>query len=93
VAPAALVVYDASAIPQWRGSLLLATLKDATLHRLELSADGTRVASRQALHRGRWGRLRALLVGPRGEVYLGTSNRDGRGAPTAEDDRILVLEP
>ncbi|MDF1502394.1 PQQ-dependent sugar dehydrogenase [Roseisolibacter sp. H3M3-2] len=93
VAPAALVVYDAAAIPQWRGSLLLATLKDATLYRLSLSADGATVTGREALYRGRWGRLRALLVGPRGEVYLGTSNRDGRGSPTGEDDRILVLEP
>jgi glucose/arabinose dehydrogenase len=92
VAPAGLVVYDAALIPEWRGSLLLATLKDGTLYRLPLSADGARITAREPLYRGRWGRLRALLVGPRGEVYVATSNRDGRGVPGGEDDRILVLE-
>lgn len=92
IAPAGLAVYDAARIPQWRGSLLLASLKDATLHRLTLSADGARVTAREALYRGRYGRLRAVLVAPDGRVYVGTSNRDGRGSPAADDDRILVLE-
>lgn len=26
-------------------------------------------------------------------VYIATSNRDGRGSPDREDDRILVLRP
>lgn len=93
IAPAGLAVYDATRIPQWRGSLLLASLKDATLWRLTLSADGARITARTPLYRGQYGRLRALLVAPDGRVYLGTSNRDGRGSPSADDDRILVLEP
>ena len=31
-------------------------------------------------------------MSPQGRVYVGTSNRDGRGNPGATDDRILVLE-
>jgi aldose sugar dehydrogenase len=38
-----------------------------------------------------WGRLRAVLAGAEGEVYLSTSNRDGRGVPRPGDDRILRL--
>ncbi|MGZ8468537.1 MAG: PQQ-dependent sugar dehydrogenase [Gemmatirosa sp.] len=93
IAPAGLAVYDHARIPQWRNSLLLATLKDATLHRLALTADGSGIASTTPLYRGQYGRLRAVLVGPNGQVYVGTSNRDGRGSPSADDDRILVLEP
>jgi glucose/arabinose dehydrogenase len=93
IAPAGLAVYDHARIPQWRNSLLLATLKDATLYRLALTADGSGVAASTPLYRGQYGRLRAILVGPNGQVYLGTSNRDGRGTPAADDDRILVLEP
>jgi glucose/arabinose dehydrogenase len=93
IAPAGLAVYDHARIPQWRGSLLLATLKDAALHRLTLSADGASITARQRLYAGQYGRLRAILVAPDGTVYLGTSNRDGRGSPAAEDDRILALAP
>lgn len=93
IAPAGLAVYDAALIPQWRGSLLVASLKDATLHRLTLSADGTRITAREPLYRGTYGRLRAVLVAPDGRVYVSTSNRDGRGSPRADDDRILRIEP
>ena len=39
-----------------------------------------------------FGRLRSICVSPQSQVYVGTSNRDGRGAPAETDDRILVLE-
>jgi glucose/arabinose dehydrogenase len=40
---------------------------------------------------GEYGRLRDVLVGTDGEVYIATSNRDRCGDPTANDDRILRL--
>lgn len=85
--------YDADLIPGWKGSLLVTSLRGATLFRLTLSADGREVVEREALFRGQYGRLRDVLVGPRGEVYLATSNRDGRGRPTSDDDRILRILP
>lgn len=93
IAPAGVVYYDASLIPAWRGSLLFTTLKGSALYRLQLSDDGRSVVAQQRLFEGTYGRLRAIVVAPDGSVYLGTSNRDGRGSPGAQDDRILRVRP
>ncbi len=85
--------YDGDLIPEWKGSLLVTSLTGETLYRLELSADGRRVVGREALYQREFGRLRDVLVGPGGEVYLATSNRDGRGNPAGDDDRILLIRP
>ena len=91
IAPAGLAYYDHPAIPGWRGSLLLAVLKDHKLTQLTLDAAGLTIPSRTDFLTG-FGRLRAVCVSPEGKVYVGTSNRDGRGVPAAPDDRILTLE-
>jgi glucose/arabinose dehydrogenase len=40
---------------------------------------------------GRFGRLRDVVEGPDGNLYLLTSNRDGRGRPQPDDDAIWRL--
>jgi hypothetical protein len=40
-----------------------------------------------------FGRLRDNTVGPDGFLYLSTSNRDGRGDPAGNDDRIFRINP
>ncbi len=37
------------------------------------------------------GRIRDVVLGPDGSLYIATSNHDGRGVPTRDDDRILRI--
>ncbi|WP_165903565.1 PQQ-dependent sugar dehydrogenase [Hymenobacter gummosus] len=91
-AVAGLTYYNHPAVPEWNNSLLLVSLKDGALTYLPLSASGEQVSRQADVWAGTYGRLRAICVSPQGRVYLGTSNRDGRGNPASTDDRILVLE-
>lgn len=38
-----------------------------------------------------YGRLREVIQGKNGAIYITTSNRDGRGNPDISDDRIIRL--
>jgi glucose/arabinose dehydrogenase len=76
---------------RWTGDYVLAALRGEQLRRLVLR--GGRVVRDQPLLQGRYGRLRTIVEGPRGCLYVLTSNRDGRGYPAATDDRILRIRP
>ena len=93
IAPAGCAVYDHDLIPQWRGDLLFVTLKDQSLRRLDLDAQQQTVEGQERLYAGEFGRIRDVVVGPDGALYLATSNRDGRGDPRPGDDRIVRLAP
>ncbi|WP_052430576.1 PQQ-dependent sugar dehydrogenase [Hymenobacter sp. DG25B] len=93
LAVSGLAYYNHPAIPEWRNSLLLNSLKAGQLLQLPLQADGASLQSQPVLIFNRqFGRLRAICVAPDGRVFLGTSNRDGSGAGTANDDQILMLQ-
>jgi glucose/arabinose dehydrogenase len=91
IAPSGLDYYGSDQIPEWKESLLFTSLRGASLYRLPLSVDGSGVLGQEILFTGEFGRLRDVLTALRGEVYLATSNRDGRGTPATGDDRIIVI--
>ncbi|MHB1133504.1 MAG: PQQ-dependent sugar dehydrogenase [Chloroflexota bacterium] len=92
VAPAGAAFLAGESVPQWRDSLFFATLRGTQLHRLQLDpADPRRIVRAERLYEGEYGRLRDVVQGPDGALYLTTSNRDGRGSPEQRDDRILRL--
>ncbi len=73
----------------WRNALLFAALWGRHLHQVSLNEEGTRVLDDRKLFLWQFGRLRDVVPGPDGWFYLLTSNRDGRGLPSAGDDRVL----
>lgn len=72
-----------------RGSLLFAALRGQHLHRVVFDGKGDTVVFAERLLAGQFGRLRDVVEAPDGGLYVLTSNRDGRGRPTADDDRVL----
>ncbi|TNY38569.1 PQQ-dependent sugar dehydrogenase [Thermomonospora catenispora] len=70
------------------GSLWAAGLRGRRLWQIPLAPDG-RVGRPIAHYEGEYGRLRAVVRAPDGSLWITTSNHDGRGTPSAQDDRIL----
>ncbi|WP_395694421.1 PQQ-dependent sugar dehydrogenase [Nocardioides sp.] len=73
------------------GHLWMAALRGERLWRVDVHGD-------HAVHPvdyfvGRYGRMRTVVVAPDGNLWVSTSNRDGRGEPRPGDDRILLVRP
>jgi glucose/arabinose dehydrogenase len=91
VAPSGASFYTGTGIPAFRNQLFVATLRGMAL--LRLTVDGRRITAQERLLENTYGRLRDVVSGPDGYLYVCTSNRDGRTTPVAEDDRLLRIVP
>jgi glucose/arabinose dehydrogenase len=75
IAPSGMAFYEGDKFPNWRSNMLVGSLKDEMLVRLEL--DGEKVTKEERLIKGAIGRIREVRVGPDGLVYLLTDERRG----------------
>ena len=82
IAPSGASFYRGSRFPAFAGNLFVATLRGSHLLRLRL--DGRRIAAEERLLEGRFGRLRDVVSGPDGYLYLCTNTGT---------DRILRIVP
>ena len=82
IAPSGLMFYTGNRFPNWRGNLFVGALGFQLLARLEL--DGERVRAEEQLIEDMNRRIRAVVQGPDGFIYLLTDESDGR---------IMRLEP
>jgi len=73
------------------GSLWAGALRGGRLWRIPVTASGT--GRPRDFFVGDYGRMRTVVAAPDGNLWVTTSNRDGRGDPGPRDDRILVVAP
>ena len=92
-APSGSEFYDGDMIPGWTGKYFVANLLGEHLRMIDLDLSNNGTHSHEGLFEGQFGRLRDVQTGPDGFLYLLTSNRDGRGSPVSDDDRILKIVP
>ncbi len=90
-APASAMFYNGSALPAFKGNFFFGCLRGRTITRVVMN--GRNVVSQENLLEGKYGRIREMAEGPDGFIYFSTSNRDGRGSPAKEDDRIMRIVP
>jgi len=75
--------YNSDSIPQWKNSLLVATLKNSRLMQLKLDDAHSTVTETNEFFTNAYGRMRDVCISPDGKVYICTGNGSG--------DRIVVV--
>jgi glucose/arabinose dehydrogenase len=70
------------------GQLVTASSTGTELVTAALDRTGKPGAFSTALH-GRYGRLRTVVAGSDGALWITTTNRDGHGFPVPDDDRVI----
>ena len=73
---------------QWadyNGQLFVSTLKESDVRRFAINDAGTSLGAPATHYNGSWGRLRASVLGPGGQLYVTTSN--------GSNDRVIRIRP
>lgn len=81
-APGGMAYYD--------GSLYFAGLRGESLYQAKISPNASTTLVRHLT--SEYGRLRAVTT-HNDRLYVSTSNRDGRGSPQVDDDKVLSIDP
>jgi aldose sugar dehydrogenase len=94
VAPGGLAFYTGKELPQFTNTFLFAGLLTKGIYQVRTSTDNpVRYINYQKVAGVDVGRVRDVVQGPDGYVYIASSNTDGRGNPSPNDDKIYVLKP
>jgi glucose/arabinose dehydrogenase len=92
-APSGISFYKGNIYPELKNKLLVATLRGKHLRIIEIDFKEIKVLNHYAILSNMLGRIRDVVEGPDGYIYIATSNKDGRGIPALDDDRIVKLIP
>jgi aldose sugar dehydrogenase len=73
IAPSDIIWYNHPSIPEFQNTILMAVLKEKKIVRITLNETGEEVIETEDFFNNRWGRLRDILQGPNGEIYIATN--------------------
>lgn len=97
IAPGGIAFYTGAYRP-WQGNAFVGGLRGQQLRRIVFdsaaaAAGQLRVIQEEVLLSQTVGRIRAVRMGPDGQLWITTSNRDRRGPSSAQDDLVLRVRP
>jgi hypothetical protein len=73
--------------------VFLGALDGERIHVVTLDESGVAVEDPEEALGGQYGRLRTVVLDAEGGLWITTSNRDGIGTPTEDDDKVLRILP
>jgi glucose/arabinose dehydrogenase len=97
IAPGGIAFYTGAYAP-WQGNAFVGGLRGQQLRRIVFdsaaaAAGQLKVIQEEVLLSQTVGRIRAVRMGPDGQLWITTSNRDVRGQSSAQDDLVLRVRP
>jgi glucose/arabinose dehydrogenase len=75
------------------GGVFLGAMDGQRVRALTIDGKGAVTGDPQDFLAGQYGRLRTVVLDAQGALWITTSNRDGIGTPTDDDDRVLRIQP
>ncbi len=87
IEPGGIVIYSGNKLA-FENKMIMATLRASNLFTLDINEEG--IESQKSILSG-IGRLRDVNEGPDGNLYIITSNTDGKGFPDRSDDKLLRI--
>jgi len=78
VAPSSIGIYESDAIPAWKNSLLVTSLKRGRIYRLALNEEGTSIEGDTLQHFYTPNRYRDIVVAPDGKTFYILTDETGR---------------
>jgi len=87
IEPGGIVIYSGNKLA-FENKMIMATLRASNLFTLDINEEG--IELQNSILSG-LGRLRDVNEGPDGNLYVITSNTDGKGFPDRSDDKLLRI--
>ncbi len=92
VAPGSAMFHDGTGAPQLTNNFFFAGLKGEGVYRAIFDeSDPSQVLLSEKIPQVDVGRVREVMQGPDGAIYITTSNRDGRATPRPGDDALYKI--
>ncbi len=85
-------IWAPAAASYFRGNIFFTGLRGESIYQAKISSEGKIELLKTHFHK-KFGRLRAIQIGPDGYFYISTSNTDSRGNPRSGDDKIIRINP
>lgn len=92
VAPSSLAIYESDAIPGWKNSLLVSSLKRGRIFRLKLNEDGSAVVGDTTHHFYTQNRYRDIAMAPDGKSFYIITDQGGRTSDQSGLDATSNLQ-